>query len=152
MCSSLLDLALGYLESNEENIHENINGNENENGLGLQFDSVNEIFKNGNEDICDESTEYRDKKNTDGVECTTTLHNNDDTSAHTNKKNNHRKCLFDVLHLRMDDEKPMVRAKAIQTFGTALCVAYPQQNICPISYQDVAGHDGSHGILNACFS
>jgi hypothetical protein len=34
--------------------------------------------------------------------------------------------LFDMLRIRIDDSKPLVRAKAIQTFGAALALNWPK--------------------------
>jgi hypothetical protein len=42
--------------------------------------------------------------------------------AHTNKTS-----LFEILRNRIEDEKPLVRVKAIQIFGTALSLNYPKR-------------------------
>ena len=34
--------------------------------------------------------------------------------------------LFEILRIRIDDDKPLVRAKAIQTFSAALGLDYPK--------------------------
>jgi hypothetical protein len=47
---------------------------------------------------------------------------NDENRNSKNKKNN----LFDILRVRTDDSKPLVRAKAIQALGTALALDWPK--------------------------
>jgi poly-D-alanine transfer protein DltD len=85
MCASVLDLALGFLEEENEN----------------------------------EKTENSDTRmisDKSPVTVPTPL------KAQTNKTS-----LFEILRNRIEDEKPLVRVKAIQIFGTALSLNYPKR-------------------------
>jgi hypothetical protein len=85
MCASVLDLALGFLEEENEN----------------------------------EKTEYSDTRMTSEKSPVPVPI---PQKAQTNKTS-----LFEILRNRIEDEKPLVRVKAIQIFGTALSLNYPKR-------------------------
>ena len=89
MCSSVLDLALGFLEEPENDIQgiEQVPGQEqNRDSIGMD----------------------------------------DETSISPAVKNIRTMNLFEILRARIDDEKPIVRVKALQTFAIALGLSYPK--------------------------
>ena len=88
MCTSILDLALGYLDEKKED----------ENNLGKSSPK---------------SPSSKTKMN----------QNNSVSTKAVGRKNG----LFEILRLRVDDDKPLVRVKAIQTLGTALGLNYPRR-------------------------
>ena len=98
MCSSVLDLALGFLEKDPENYST----------TGISADDA----RKGHEeeihfDNLDENT-------------------NNSPSSISNARRVRTCNLFEILRLRIDDDKPLVRVKAIQAFAAALGLNYPK--------------------------
>ena len=97
MCTSILDLALGFLDDK----------NEKENDL-------EETKNNGvHGKLSPKSSRSKMK----------TVQN----SPVTPKVSVQKIGLFEILRLRVNDDKPLVRVKAIQTLGSALGLNYPKR-------------------------
>ena len=98
MCSSVVDLALGFLEEDSE------------------------TERNSNKGInADDSVEAQEEDIENLGEST----NNSCSSISIARRV--RTCnLFEILRIRIDDDKPLVRVKAIQAFAAALGLNYPK--------------------------
>ena len=92
MCSSVLDLALGFLEEPENDIQ-------------------------GLEQVPGQEQEQEQNHDCSGAY---------DEGSSSPVKNVRTMNLFEILRARIDDEKPIVRVKALQTFAIALGLSYPK--------------------------
>ena len=87
--------------------------------LDLALGFLEEENENGNENENEKMENSDNTRMTSGkspVPAPTPL------KAHTNKTS-----LFEILRNRIEDDKPLVRVKAIQIFGTALSLNYPKR-------------------------
>jgi hypothetical protein len=103
MCTSILDLALGFLEDKKEN----------ENDL-------EETKNNGNHGKLSPKSARSPRSPSSKMK---TVQN----SPVTPKVSVQKIGLFEILRLRVNDDKPLVRVKAIQTLGAALGLNYPKR-------------------------
>ena len=87
--------------------------------LDLALGFLEEENENGNENENEKMENSDNTRTTSGkspVPAPTPL------KAHTNKTS-----LFEILRNRIEDDKPLVRVKAIQIFGAALSLNYPKR-------------------------
>ena len=98
MCSSVVDLALGFLEEDPGNYS----------NTGISADDSRE--RHEEELLFDDLNDYT----------------NNSCSSISNAGRVRTCNLFEILRLRIDDDKPLVRVKAIQAFAAALGLNYPK--------------------------
>ena len=119
MCTSILDLALGYLDDKNENENEN----ENENNFGKSPPKSLPSPKSP-------SSKMKMNQN----------------SPVFSKIDVQKNGLFEILRVRVNDDKPLVRVKAIQTLGAALGLNYPKRKQRRSSSTSNSNNNSSHSI------
>jgi hypothetical protein len=103
MCTSILDLALGFLDDK----------NENDNDL-------EDTKNNGNIGKLSPKSSKSPRSPSSKMKTI-------QSSPVTPKVSVQKIGLFEILRLRVNDDKPLVRVKAIQTLGSALGLNYPKR-------------------------